>query len=99
MFSSLLLANFEQQMQFDPSANFSNNFAFESRREISQELLRAECKAKVLKIISKTPPDGKLDDQIIKEDDDNDDESDWDSTESIIENGISLNLDPFVSRS
>jgi hypothetical protein len=46
MFSSLLLANYEQQMQFDTTANFSANFSFETRREVSVEINREKCKLK-----------------------------------------------------
>lgn len=46
VFSSLLLANYEQQMQFDPTANYSSNYAFETRREISTEMNREKCKLK-----------------------------------------------------
>jgi hypothetical protein len=47
MFSSLLLANYEQQMQFDTTANFSSNFSLENRHEVSKELIRKECQSKV----------------------------------------------------
>jgi hypothetical protein len=96
-----MLANYEQQMQFDPNANYSENFAYKTR-EVSQivprEINREKCKLK-LKKTNGTPnkekcaggakeeeEKGEVNDEIISELSDSDDVGE-----------IILEVDPFVS--
>lgn len=92
MFSSLLLANYEQQMQFDPTAAYS---AFEARNEDVQEKLRK--KVEHTKIEAKLVEETKI--PGIKEETDDEIESqNGDSTECDNASEILLNVDSFVSR-
>lgn len=96
LFSSLLLANFEQQMQFDPTANFSSNLAFEICQDNTREKICENYRQKM-----KKKAEIREENTIIKIKDDNDDNDeisseDDESCENEPKTGIRLNVDPFV---
>lgn len=88
------MANFEAQMQFDPTANFSSNLAFENCQDNTREKICEDLRQKIKKKaeISKEST-------IIKIKDENNEMSsdDDESCEAELKIEIRLNIDPFVS--
>lgn len=50
MFSSLLLANYEHQMQFDPNVNFSNDFTFEKSQMMIRDMKKPGTNSKIIEV-------------------------------------------------
>lgn len=89
-----MLANYEQQMLFDPTATFSGNLAAETSREVSQYTKKKkESGIPAAKHVIKP----RAEEKELEAENKSTDESTCDSPESEIENGIIFTFDPFVS--
>lgn len=91
-----MLANFEQQMQFDPTGNYSSNLTFENRHEKSRELLREQRKLDDAKIPKKVNHSIECEEKY--EEDENEVGKNCESPIDDVVTGIVLNIDPHVSQ-
>lgn len=85
-------------MQFDSTANFSGNCAFETRRQVSLELNNEKCKLKA-QIANKTSKLEKIADEVEGNEEKYEVEHDTDCESPDIDicKGIILNVDLYVS--
>lgn len=84
-------------MQFDPTANYSSNYAFESRREISVEINREKSKLVTTKTVNKKEKCSDGGEDKVKGIENIVDDSNRDSPDVESSNEIILKVDPFVS--
>lgn len=90
IFSSLLLANYEQQLHLDTTANYSSNLAFDNSREFfctKYERTKTGIPAKETNASA-----------LEEDEESHKTEKNCEPPVSVIETGILLNVDPFVSK-